>query len=285
MNELHSVGKDLEIAPDADVGQPSASPFEFAGQRLLRHNTTPHRTIHLWKRFRNYARVDRAMLPIYPFCTMTGKLITFEGPEGGGKSTQARLLTEYLRSKGIRVLTTREPGGTPTGEIIRDLLQNDLSKEPLCDATEALLFCASRAQLCSHVLAPALERGDWIVLDRFTDSTLAYQGYGRGFDVERLRVLNAFATGPVTPVLTFLLDIPVQKGLERAIARSGNKDRIESAPVDFHQRLRDGYLEMARKEPGRFAIVNATQPIECVSAEIRRILHTRLDIPGVVASV
>ena len=115
---------------------------------------------------------------------MTGKLITFEGPEGGGKSTHARRLAEELRARGISVLTTREPGGTPTGEIIRDLLQNDLAKEPLCDAAEALLFCASRAQLCRNVLGPALARGEWIVLDRFTDSTLAYQGYGRGFDVD-----------------------------------------------------------------------------------------------------
>ena len=169
---------------------------------------------------------------------MAGKLLSFEGPEGGGKSTQARLLADRLRALGIGVLTTREPGGTPTGEVIRDLLQNDLAREPLCDESEALLFCASRAQLCRNVLGPALERGDWVVLDRFTDSTLAYQGYGRGFDVATLRRMNDFATGPVRPALTLLLDLPVEEGLARAVSRSGKKDRIEKAPLDFHRRLR-----------------------------------------------
>ena len=194
---------------------------------------------------------------------MTGKLITFEGPEGGGKSTHARRLAEALRARGVPVLTTREPGGTPTGEIIRDLLQNDLSHEPLCDATEALLFCASRAQLCRNVLGPALARGEWIVLDRFTDSTLAYQGFGRGFDVETLRSMNEFATGEVRPALTLLLD---------------GKDRIESAPLDFHRRLRDGYLELARREPERFAVIDATAPVEDVSAAVWRAVTERLGV-------
>lgn len=204
-----------------------------------------------------------------------GKLITFEGPEGGGKSTQARLLAESLRARGIEVLTTREPGGTPTGEIIRDLLQNNLSGEPLCDETEALLFCASRAQLCRDVLAPALARGAWIVLDRFTDSTLAYQGFGRGFDVAALKNLNAFATGPVRPALTLLLDLPVEEGLGRALARSGKKDRIERAPLEFHRRLREGYLRLAREEPERFAVVDASRPVPDVTAAIRGIVEAR----------
>ncbi len=204
-----------------------------------------------------------------------GHLITFEGPEGGGKSTQANLLAELLRARGIEVVTTREPGGTPTGEIIRDLLQNDLSREPLCDATEALLFCASRAQLCRNVLAPALERGAWVVLDRFTDSTLAYQGFGRGFDVATLRRLNDFATGPVRPALTLLLDLPVEEGLGRALERSGKKDRIEQAPLDFHRRLREGYLELAREEPGRFAVIDASKPVPEVAAAIRDLVEAR----------
>ena len=207
---------------------------------------------------------------------MTGRLITFEGPEGGGKSTHARRLAEALRARGIPVLTTREPGGTPTGEIIRDLLQNDLAKEPLCDAAEALLFCASRAQLCRNVLAPALARGEWIVLDRFTDSTLAYQGFGRGFDVGTLRSMNDFATGEVRPALTLLLDLPAEEGLGRALARSGGKDRIESAPLDFHRRLREGYLELARREPARFAVIDATAPLEAVSAAVWRAVEERL---------
>ena len=204
-----------------------------------------------------------------------GHLITFEGHEGGGKSTQANLLAELLRARGIEVVTTREPGGTPTGEIIRDLLQNDLSREPLCDATEALLFCASRAQLCRNVLAPALERGAWVVLDRFTDSTLAYQGFGRGFDVATLRRLNDFATGPVRPALTLLLDLPVEEGLGRALERSGKKDRIEQAPLDFHRRLREGYLELAREEPGRFAVIDASKPVPEVAAAIRDLVEAR----------
>ena len=212
----------------------------------------------------------------YAWGTMTGKLISFEGPEGGGKSTQARFLAEKLRARGVSVLTTREPGGTPTGEIIRDLLQNDLSKEPLCDETEALLFCASRAQLCRNVLGPALEQGTWVVLDRFTDSTLAYQGFGRGFDVETLRALNAFATGPVRPALTFLLDLPVEEGLGRALARSGKRDRIEGAPLDFHRRLREGYLALAAAEPERFLVIDAAAPVPDVADAVWAAVESRL---------
>lgn len=207
--------------------------------------------------------------------SMNGHLITFEGPEGGGKSTQAALLADSLRARGLEVLTTREPGGTPTGEIIRNLLQNDLSGEPLCDATEALLFCASRAQLCRNILAPALARGAWLVLDRFTDSTLAYQGFGRGFDVATLRSLNDFATGPVRPSLTLLLDLPVEEGLGRALARSGKRDRIEQAPLDFHRRLREGYLRLAAEEPERFVVIDASKPVPDVTAEIRAVVEAR----------
>ena len=210
---------------------------------------------------------------------MAGKLLSFEGPEGGGKSTQSRLLADRLRALGIGVLTTREPGGTPTGEVIRDLLQNDLAREPLCDESEALLFCASRAQLCRNVLGPALERGDWVVLDRFTDSTLAYQGYGRGFDVATLRRMNDFATGPVRPALTLLLDLPVEEGLARALARSGGKDRIEGAPLDFHRRLRAGYLELAAQEPERFAVIDATAPADAVAEAVWATVVERL-APG-----
>ena len=205
-----------------------------------------------------------------------GKLISFEGPEGGGKSTQAARLAAKLRALGLGVLTTREPGGTPTGEIIRDLLQNDLSHEDLCDETEALLFCASRAQLCRNVLAPALERGEWIVLDRFTDSTLAYQGYGRGFDVATLRAMNDFATGKTRPALTILLDLPVEKGLARAMERSGGKDRIERAPVEFHRRLREGYLALAAGEPERFAVVDASESADRVEENVWKAVESRL---------
>ena len=208
---------------------------------------------------------------------MIGKLITFEGVEGGGKSTQAKLLTERLRACGLEVLTTREPGGTPTGEVIRNLLQHNLAGEPLCDASEALLFCASRAQLCRNVLAPALEYGTWIVLDRFTDSTLAYQGYGRGFNVEQLRNMNDFATGEVKPALTILIDLPVELGLSRVISRSnGARDRIEREPLEFHKRLQAGYQEIAKREPERFAVIDGTVPQAEVAEAIWRAVEARL---------
>ncbi len=208
---------------------------------------------------------------------MKGKLITFEGVEGGGKSTQATMLTQRLRELGYEVVTTREPGGTPTGETIRDILQNDLTGEPISAAAEALLFCASRAQLCEYVLAPALERGAWVVLDRFTDSTLAYQGYGRGFDVEALREMNNFATGRVRPDLTFLIDIPVELGLERVLSRSsGARDRIEREPLEFHHRLYAGYLEIQKREPERIVRIDGLKKQLEVAAEIWSVVESRL---------
>ena len=208
---------------------------------------------------------------------MRGKLITFEGVEGGGKTTQAKRLAARLRAEGVEVLTTREPGGTPTGEVIRDLLQHNLGGELLCDAAEALLFCASRAQICRNVLGPALAAGTWVVLDRFTDSTLAYQGYGRGFDLATLRAMNDFATGDVKPALTVLIDIPVELGLSRVLARSnGTRDRIESAPLEFHKRLQAGYLEMAKREPERFIVIDGTAEHDAVLAKIWEAVETRL---------
>lgn len=208
---------------------------------------------------------------------MNGKLITFEGVEGGGKSTQTKLLTERLRACGLEVLTTREPGGTPTGEVIRNLLQHNLAGEPLCDASEALLFCASRAQLCRNVLGPALEYGTWVVLDRFTDSTLAYQGYGRGFNVEQLRSMNDFATGAVKPALTILIDIPVELGLSRVLSRSnGARDRIEREPLEFHKRLQAGYREIAKREPERFAVIDGTAPQAEVAEAIWHAVESHL---------
>ncbi len=192
----------------------------------------------------------------------SGRFISFEGPEGGGKSTQAKRLAERLRQeRGLKVRFTREPGGTPTGEMIRSILQHNAAGEALCDQSEVLLFCASRAQLCRRVLAPALAAGEWIVCDRFTDSTLAYQGYGRGFDVPTLRAFNAFATGPVVPDVTFLLDVPSEVGLERVSSRTatGAKDRIESEALDFHRRLREGYLAIAAEEPARFVVLDTAR--------------------------
>lgn len=207
---------------------------------------------------------------------MKGLFITFEGPEGGGKTTQSRILCDRLQSEGWNVVCAREPGGTRTGEAIREILQHGLGNEALCNETETLLFLASRAQLVRNIIAPALKAGSCVVCDRFTDSTLAYQGYARGIPVEILRRLNAFATGDVRPDLTILLDIEAQEGLNRLAERikreNTSADRIERETVDFHKLLRSGYLELAAGEPERIRIVNAERPAEKVSEDVWRVV-------------
>ena len=205
--------------------------------------------------------------------TTRGKFITFEGPEGGGKTTQAKRLVERLQAAGQPVVYTREPGGTPTGEAIRNILQHNTAGEAPCAETEVLLFAASRAQLVRHVIIPALERGDWVVCDRFADSTTAYQGYGRGFSVEQMIAINEFAIGGAQPDLTILLDLPVSDGFARLQQRGGKKDRIESEALDFHERVRAGYLELARRWPERFRIVDPRGTLESVAAEIWKLVH------------
>ena len=198
----------------------------------------------------------------------TGVFITFEGPEGSGKSTHARLLKERLESRGKSVLLTREPGGTPLGETLRGLLQHNHAGEAPVDRAEVMLFLASRAQLCERVIRPALDAGAWVLCDRFTDSTLAYQGYGRGFDPAALRAMNAFSTAGLVPDLTLLLDIPLETSLSRVNQRGLATDRIEAAGADFHRRLRDGFLQIAKDEPGRFAIIQSGDAPEAVAAKI-----------------
>lgn len=207
-----------------------------------------------------------------------GIFITFEGPEGSGKSTQIRLLTERLHHSGIQTLLTREPGGTHTGEAIRNLLQHDSSDAEMAHRTEVLLFCASRAQIVEQVIQPALEQGTWVLCDRFTDSTLAYQGYGRGFAVEELRALNRFATGGLTPDLTLLLDIPVDESFRRIHARTAEIDRIERAERVFHERLRAGYLELAAAEPARFRVLSSMRAVEQTRIEIWQLMQARFGI-------
>jgi len=204
-----------------------------------------------------------------------GLFITLEGPEGSGKSTHARLLKDRLESCGKSVLLTREPGGTPLGEAVRGILQHNLANEPPVDRAEVMLFLASRAQLCERVIRPALESGTWVICDRFTDSTLAYQGYGRGFDVAILRALNAFATHDLVPDLTLLLDIPPETGFSRVNSRGLATDRIEAAGADFHRRLRDGFLQLAKDEPDRFAVVDSNDTRENVAARIWQIVQPR----------
>jgi len=209
-----------------------------------------------------------------------GKFITFEGPEGSGKSTHIRLLADFLRERGVQVVLTREPGGTPTGEAIRGLLQHDGAGESPTNRTEVLLFLASRAQHVERLIKPALASGAWVLCDRFDDSTLAYQGYGRGFDLSVLCAMNGFATDGLTPDLTVLLDVSPDTSRQRLLARQAQTadtpDRIEREAQAFHVRLRNGFLDLAKKYSERFAVVNAEHDLQQVSAAIRAAVTERL---------
>ncbi len=198
---------------------------------------------------------------------MRGVFITFEGPEGSGKTTQARLLAAYLKKRGYETVLTREPGGTEIGDAVRKILLDPDFKD-MGEVTELLLLAASRAQNVKARIKPALERGSVVICDRFTDSTLAYQGFGRHFDIKLLMSLNKIATGGIFPDFTFLLDLPVEKGLERSRAlgkaesREGKGDRIEQEGLQFHRRLREGFLELARRDPKRIKVVTAQDEID-----------------------
>ena len=208
-----------------------------------------------------------------------GKFITFEGPEGSGKSTHIRLLADFLRARGLDVTLTREPGGTPTGEAIRRLLQHNEAGESPADRTEVLLFLASRAQHVERLIRPALAAGRWVLCDRYDDSTLAYQGYGRGFGLNELRALNAFATGGLVPDLTLLLDIPVEEGFRRLAARPpAAEDRIERAERAFHERVRQGYLELARSEPVRFRVLPTAGPVAATGEAVWQAVRERFGV-------
>ena len=200
---------------------------------------------------------------------MRGKFITFEGPEGGGKSTHVKDLAERLRAEGRTVLMTREPGGTRLAELIHG---RPVFHPGVDSRSEVLLFLAARAQVVSQVIKPALARGEWVLCDRFADSTFAYQGYGRGIDVKLLRQLNEFATEGLTPDLTILLDVPLEVSRERLAARQAATatvaDRIEQAGEMFHRRLRDGFLELAKAEPERFVVIDSSGPREEVSKKV-----------------
>lgn len=201
-----------------------------------------------------------------------GIFITFEGGEGSGKSTQARALARRLRRRGISLLLTHEPGGEPLAARLRRLLKGNSALAP---EAELLLFAASRAQLTARVIRPALRAGQWVVCDRYADSTLAYQGYGRGLDMEAIRAANRMATGGITPHLTVLLDVPAQVGLAR---KHADNDRFVREPLAFHRRVRQGYRRLARAEPERWLVVNATLP----QKEIARIIWQRVArlLPG-----
>lgn len=211
---------------------------------------------------------------------MNGKFITFEGPEGSGKSTQIRLLAEQLETHEIKICCTREPGGTATGEAIRNILQHDAVEEPMGERTELLLFAASRAQLMKRLILPSLERGEWVLCDRFIDSTLAYQGFARGMDIGTLDRINNFAIYERKPDLTILLDLEIERGFERLEQRyaddGGSADRFEREAREFHDRVRDGYHKLAEREPERFRIVDSDRPIDTISNEIWKIVRDAL---------
>jgi dTMP kinase len=200
--------------------------------------------------------------------------ITLEGPEGSGKTSQLPKLADYLRQSGHDVLTTREPGGTSISEQIRTVLHNLENKE-MNPRTEILLFQASRAQLVEQVIRPHLSKGGIVISDRYADSTLAYQGFGHQVDIESLRVLVSFATGGLKPDLTILLDVDVEIGLRRKELK-GEWNRLDAYNLDFHQRVREGYYQLVRDEPGRWEVIDASQPPNQVQNEIRRVVTSKL---------
>jgi dTMP kinase len=211
-----------------------------------------------------------------------GLLISFEGCEGSGKTTQADILSDRLSSMGYKIVRTREPGGTKTGEMIRGILQHDSSGEDIELATEALLFAASRAQMVKQVVDPALEAGELVISDRYVDSAVAYQGYGREMGPELIKSVNALAIDGTLPDVTFLLDIEVHAGMQRmrdrSIASGAEIDRIEREEMSFHQRVKEGYLEIAQASPDRFVIIDGSLPQE----EIEKVIWGKVEprLPG-----
>lgn len=212
---------------------------------------------------------------------MAGWFITFEGVEGSGKTTQIRLAGEFLRERGLPVVTTQEPGGTPLGDRIRELLLNRGGFE-ISGEAEVFLFAAARAQHTGAVILPALEAGKIVLCDRFSDATIAYQAYGRGLPLEPVREICRFASRGLVPHLTILFDLPVEAGLERAFrriaGREGNlrEDRFEREHLDFHRRIREGYLAIARQEPGRLKVIDASRGIESTRREVQSVLSAFL---------
>jgi dTMP kinase len=197
--------------------------------------------------------------------------ITLEGGEGAGKSTCLAFIRDFLEQRGISLVVTREPGGTPLAEEIRALLLTRRDERVASDA-ELLLMFAARAQHLNQVILPALARGDWVLCDRFTDATYAYQGYGRSQSLSTISALEQLVQGELRPGLTLLLDLPVQEGLARAASRA-EKDRFESEQDAFFERVRQGYRERAHAEPGRFRVIDASQPLAAVQTSIAKVLE------------
>jgi dTMP kinase len=211
------------------------------------------------------------------------RLISFEGGDGSGKSTQLRLLADYLSSQGRACICTREPGGTNLGKMIRKALL-EVGDEQISSQAEIFLYLADRAQHVQEIVQPALASGKIVLCDRFTDSTLAYQGYGRGADLHALRQMNVIASGGIIPDLTLLLDCPVERGLSRTARRiaaqraaQSPEDRFEREEVEFHERVRRGFQDLARAEPVRIHVLDATGAIEKVHEQIKEIVERKLE--------
>lgn len=206
---------------------------------------------------------------------MRGRFITLEGSEGSGKSTNLAFIHQQLQAAGLDVVLTREPGGTPLSERIRELLLDHRNSAMHSD-TELLLMFAARAQHINEVILPALERGQWVLCDRFTDATYAYQGAGRGIDVARIAQLEQWVQGELRPDLTFFLDLPVSVGLARASERA-ELDRFEREQIDFFERVRHGYLTQVERHPKRYRLVDASQSLEQVQAQLAEQITTYLN--------
>jgi dTMP kinase len=203
-----------------------------------------------------------------------GKFITFEGAEGSGKSTQSKLIHDYLVQKGKKVLFIREPGGVKISEAIRNILL-DVNNKEMNKECETLLYMAARAQLVEEVIAPALKAGTIVLCDRFLDSTIVYQGYGNGVKIDFIKKIGKFATQNISPNLTFLFDIETEQGLSR---KGAIKDRIEQRPIDYHRRVRQGYLALAKQEPQRIKVVKVNRSREEIFEQIVPMVNKVLGI-------
>ena len=202
---------------------------------------------------------------------MNGKFISIEGIEGAGKSTQLTFIESYLKQQGINVIVTREPGGTELGEQIRELLLSPRDDGMAVD-TELLLMFAARAEHVEQVIKPAIQRGDWVISDRFVDATFAYQGGGRGISTERIKQISDWTLRDLQTDVTFLFDLPVELGQQRVISRKGDIDRFEQEKADFFQKIRDCYLQRSQQEPSRIKVIDASKSIIDIEMQLSSIL-------------
>lgn len=239
-------------------------PHEKSRKRFLAIQTS------LAVRSRNFSPLETQPVT-HTRARLSGHFITLEGIEGSGKTTQAARLAEALRAEGYPVLLTREPGGTPAAEQLRGLLLNNLT-EPLAAETEAFIILAARRQHVDQVVVPAIKQGAIVLCDRFTDSTLAYQGYARGLDLKTLRAMNKLATGGLTPGLTLLFDLPVAAGLRRRRRDKAGQNRLDREARRFHERVRSGFLQLARRERRRIKLIDAARTPDTIAQDVHRLV-------------